>query len=214
MEKGINQYFLEKFGMKQADIRSYSPLTLAYIGDGIYDLVIRSMMVGKGNAHVNDLHRRTSKLVKAHAQSELIGLLKPELTEEELAVYRRGRNAKSFTMAKNATVADYRRATGFEALMGYLYLENQMDRMMELILTGLKRLQENCRNAEAAKRDDSRERDDVKGKDDSRERDDVKEKDDSRERDDVKEKDDSRERDDVKERDDSRETEDYKEGQG
>ncbi|GFI30664.1 mini-ribonuclease 3 [Lachnospiraceae bacterium] len=148
MEKGINQYFLEKFGMKQADIRSYSPLTLAYIGDGIYDLVIRSMMVAKGNAHVNDLHRRTSKLVKAHAQSELIGLLQPELTEEELAVYRRGRNAKSFTMAKNATVADYRRATGFEALMGYLYLEDQMDRMMELILTGLKKLKEKGKNTE------------------------------------------------------------------
>lgn len=134
--------------MKQADIRSYSPLTLAYIGDGIYDLVIRSMMVAKGNAHVNDLHRRTSKLVKAHAQSELIGLLQPELTEEELAVYRRGRNAKSFTMAKNATVADYRRATGFEALMGYLYLEDQMDRMMELILTGLKKLKEKGKNTE------------------------------------------------------------------
>ena len=148
MEKGINQYFLEKFGMKQADIRSYSPLTLAYIGDGIYDLVIRSMMVAKGNAHVNDLHRRTSKLVKAHAQSELIGLLQPELTEEELAVYRRGRNAKSFTMAKNATVADYRRATGFEALMGYLYLEDQMDRMMELILTGLKKMKEKGKNTE------------------------------------------------------------------
>ena len=148
MEKGINQYFLEKFGMKQADIRSYSPLTLAYIGDGIYDLVIRSMMVAKGNAHVNDLHRRTSKLVKAHAQSELIGLLQPELTEEELAVYRRGRNAKAFTMAKNATVADYRRATGFEALMGYLYLEDQMDRMMELILTGLKKLKEKGKNTE------------------------------------------------------------------
>lgn len=148
MEKGINQYFLEKFGMKQADIRSYSPLTLAYIGDGIYDLVIRSMMVAKGNAHVNDLHRRTSKLVKAHAQSELIGLLQPELTEEELAVYRRWRNAKSFTMAKNATVADYRRATGFEALMGYLYLEDQMDRMMELILTGLKKLKEKGKNTE------------------------------------------------------------------
>ena len=110
--------------------------------------MIRSMMVAKGNAHVNDLHRRTSKLVKAHAQSELIGLLQPELTEEELAVYRRGRNAKSFTMAKNATVADYRRATGFEALMGYLYLEDQMDRMMELILTGLKKLKEKGKNTE------------------------------------------------------------------
>ncbi len=61
------------------------------------------------------------------------------MTEEELSVYRRGRNAKSFTMAKNATVADYRRATGFEALMGYLYLENRTERMMELILRGLKK---------------------------------------------------------------------------
>ncbi len=164
MEKGINQYFLEKFGMKQADIRSYSPLVLAYIGDGIYDLVIRSMMVAKGNAHVNDLHRQTSKLVKAHAQSELIELLQPELTEEELTVYRRGRNAKSFTMAKNATVADYRRATGFEALMGYLYLENQMDRMMELILTGIKKLREESKNATVIEADDcKRDRDEIRG---------------------------------------------------
>lgn len=137
MEKGINEYILEKFGIDQMDIRGYSPLVLAYIGDGIYDLVIRSMMVGKGNAHVNDLHRRTSQLVKAHAQSQMIGILRPELTEEEFAVYKRGRNAKSFTMAKNSTVADYRRATGFEALMGYLYLKDEMERMMELILKGL-----------------------------------------------------------------------------
>ena len=137
MEKGINEYILEKFGIDQMDIRGYSPLVLAYIGDGIYDLVIRSMMVGKGNAHVNDLHRRTSQLVKAHAQSQMIGILQPELTEEEFAVYKRGRNAKSFTMAKNSTVADYRRATGFEALVGYLYLKDEMERMMELILKGL-----------------------------------------------------------------------------
>lgn len=137
MEKGINQYILDKFGMEAKDIRSYSPLVLAYIGDGIYDLVIRSMMVGKGNAHVNELHRRTSQFVKAHAQSEMMEALLPELTEEELSVYKRGRNAKSATMAKNATMADYRRATGFEALMGYLYLEDQVDRMMELILIGL-----------------------------------------------------------------------------
>lgn len=137
MEKGINAYILEKFGMEPLDIRSYSPLVLAYIGDAVYDLVIRSMMVGKGNAHVNDLHRRTSRLVKAHTQSEMIKTLLPELTEEERAVYKRGRNTKSFTVAKNATVADYRRATGFEALMGCLYLENEMDRMMELIQKGL-----------------------------------------------------------------------------
>lgn len=139
MEKGINAYILEKFHIQPQDIRSYSPLVLAYIGDGIYDLVIRSMIVGKGNTHVNDLHRQTSQLVKAHTQSELIGALLPELTEEETTVYKRGRNAKSPTMAKNATMGDYRRATGFEALMGYLYLEDRVDRVMELILHGLEK---------------------------------------------------------------------------
>ena len=137
MEEGINEYILKKFDIKQKDIRSYSPLVLADIGDGIYDLIIRSMLVGKGNAHVNDLHRRASHLVKAHTQSEIIKVLIPNLTEEELSIYKRGRNAKSPTMAKNATMSDYRRATGFEALIGFLYLENRMERMMELILKGL-----------------------------------------------------------------------------
>ncbi len=145
MEKGINEYILKKFGMEARDTRTYSPLVLAYIGDGIYDLVIRTMMVGKGNAHVNLLHKRTSQLVKAHAQSEMISMLLPELTEEEQAAYRRGRNAHSPTMAKNATMADYRRATGFEALMGYLYLEDRMDRLMELVLLGLDRMEKDSR---------------------------------------------------------------------
>lgn len=140
MEKGMNAYILEKFDIKSQDIRSYSPLVLAYIGDGVYDLIIRTVMVGRGNSHVNHLHQRTSQFVKAHTQSELIGVLMPELTEEETAVYKRGRNAKSSTMAKNATVADYRRATGFEALIGYLYLKDQTERLMELILIGLEKL--------------------------------------------------------------------------
>ncbi|MEY8515896.1 ribonuclease III domain-containing protein [Lachnospiraceae bacterium 29-84] len=142
MEEDINQFFLGKFHMQAKEIRTYSPLVLAYIGDGIYDLIIRSLVVGNGNAHVNDMHRMTSQLVKAHAQSELIGILMPDLTEEEAGVYRRGRNANSATMAKNATVADYRRATGFEALMGYLYLEGRMERMMELLVSGLTKLRE------------------------------------------------------------------------
>ena len=95
------------------------------------------MVVGQGNTRVNEMNRRTSEIVKAHAQSELIGRLMPELTEEELAVYKRGRNAKSATVAKNATVVDYRRATGLEALIGYLYLQDRTERMMELILMGL-----------------------------------------------------------------------------
>ena len=118
----INRIILDEFGIKQQDIRTYSPLTLAYIGDGIYDLVIRSIVVGQGNTHANLLHKKTSSMVKAKAQSDMMEILLPHLSEEETAVYKRGRNANSPTMAKNATMSDYRRATGFEALMGYLYL--------------------------------------------------------------------------------------------
>lgn len=137
MEKGINQYILEHFQIEEQDIKSYSPLTLAYIGDGVFDLVIRSIVVGKGNTSAHQLHRQTSKIVKAAAQSEMIEKILPHLTAEEEAVYKRGRNAKSGTMAKNATMVEYRRATGFEALMGYLYLKNDFSRMIELIKIGM-----------------------------------------------------------------------------
>ena len=125
------------FKIKEVDVRTYSPLALAYIGDGIYDLLIRSVIVGHGNTKASQLHQHTSHLVKAHTQSEMMEYLLPLLTEEEEDYYRRGRNAKSPTMAKNATVIDYRRATGFEALMGYLYLTDQFERMMELVNAGL-----------------------------------------------------------------------------
>ena len=137
MEKGINSYILEKFQKKQQDIRTYSPLTLAYIGDGVYDLVIRSLVVAEGNTQANHLHKKTSSVVKANAQSRMVEILLPILTEEETAVYKRGRNAKSPTMAKNATVSDYRRATGFEALMGYLYLNDEVERLLELVQIAL-----------------------------------------------------------------------------
>lgn len=127
----------DMFGLEDTDIRTYSPLTLAYIGDAIYELVIRTILVERGNTQVNKLHNRASRLVKASAQSSMIEKLKPHLTEEEAAVFKRGRNAKSYTMAKNASMSDYRRATGFEALMGYLYLTEQWERMLELIKTGL-----------------------------------------------------------------------------
>ena len=91
----------------------------------------------KGNTQVNKLHQRASKLVKASAQSEIVEKLKPYLTEEEMGIFKRGRNAKSFTMAKNASMSDYRRATGFEALMGHLYLTEKWDRMLELIKIGI-----------------------------------------------------------------------------
>ena len=138
MEKGLNRFIREEFEIADVDIRTYSPLTLAYIGDGIFDLVIRTVVVGKGNTSANQLHYRTSHVVKAATQAAMIQSLSEELTPEEADVYRRGRNAKSHTMAKNASVADYRSATGFEALMGYLYLTDQTKRMMDLIQQGLK----------------------------------------------------------------------------
>lgn len=136
MEASLKK-FKELFELEDTDIRTYSPLTLAYIGDAIYELVIRTILVEKGNTQVNKLHQRASKLVKASAQSAIIEKLKPYLTEEEMGVFKRGRNAKSFTMAKNASMSDYRRATGFEALMGYLYLTEQWDRILELIKIGI-----------------------------------------------------------------------------
>ena len=133
MGKGIDTYIKEQFDVPDVDIRTYSPLVLAYIGDGVFDLVIRSVVVGKGNTKANKLHQRTSQIVKAHTQAEIIEYLQDQLTEEEADVYRRGRNAKSPTMAKNATMADYRKATGLEALVGYLYLTDRFERLVELI---------------------------------------------------------------------------------
>ncbi len=117
----------------KTDIKTYSPLTLAFIGDSIFDLIIRTCVVESGNAPVNKLHKRCSILVQASAQADLYHTIKDDLTEEETAIFKRGRNAKSFTSAKNAGVVEYRTATGLEALMGYLYLTDQTERLLELI---------------------------------------------------------------------------------
>ena len=137
METNLNE-LKELFYLKDQDIRSYSPLTLAYIGDGVYELVIRTILVKKGNCPVNRLHKKASSLVKAAAQSGIMEVIEEKLTPEELSVYRRGRNAHSPTMAKHATMADYRRATGFEALIGYLYLKEEYTRMIALIRMGIR----------------------------------------------------------------------------
>ena len=127
----------EAFDLPEKDPKQYSPLALAYIGDGIYDLIIRTMVGEQGNARVNQLHKKVSGMVKASAQAELVHKIETLLTEEERGVYKRGRNAKSYTMAKNASVTDYRHATGFEALVGYLYLSHQFERILELVQIGL-----------------------------------------------------------------------------
>lgn len=128
------------FDCKDVDIRTYSPLTLAYIGDAIYDLVIRTIVVERGNRSANNLHKKTVTYVNARVQAKMIDALEEELTEEEVAVYHRGRNAKSYTSAKNASIIEYRKATGLEALCGYLYLQGEQERMLTLIKTALAKL--------------------------------------------------------------------------
>lgn len=123
----------EQLSYEAKDPKMYSPLALAYIGDGIYELVIRSMVIGQSSASPNHLHKEASTWVNAGAQCEMYDAMQPYLTEEEKDYFRRGRNAKSGSMAKHATMWEYRRATGFEAMMGYLYLSGQMERMISLI---------------------------------------------------------------------------------
>ena len=135
MEKSVMdlpEILKEQFGGETADIRTYSPLVLAYIGDGIYDLVIRTLIVRHGSCQPNKLHKRTSALVKASAQSEMIDKLMESLTEEELAVFKRGRNASKASVAKHASPEEYRASTGFECLLGWLYLNGQLSRVQEL----------------------------------------------------------------------------------
>lgn len=126
-----------RFGITRKETKTYSPLTLAYMGDAIYEIIIRTVVVEGSNGTVNILHRRSSSLVNAAAQAEIMSAIQEELSEEELSIYRRGRNAKSHTSAKNASIHDYRIATGFEALMGWLYLRGEMDRCIELVRYGL-----------------------------------------------------------------------------
>lgn len=127
----------ERFSLKEQDAKQYSPLTLAYVGDGVYELIVRTILVERGNAPVNVLHKHASRLVKAEAQKEAYHRIKERLTEEELSVFKRGRNAKSYTSAKNATIGDYRVATGFEALFGYWYLTGQTERMLQIARIGM-----------------------------------------------------------------------------
>lgn len=139
MEESLNllEQIKQTFDCKEQDVRAYSPLTLAYMGDAIYDLIIRSIIVERANRSANDLHKKAIRYVKAETQAKMIQALQVELTVDEEAVYKRGRNAKSYTTAKNATMADYRKATGFEALMGFLYLTGQTDRLLYLVKRGI-----------------------------------------------------------------------------
>lgn len=124
------------FELESVNVAQYSPLTLAYIGDCVYELIIRTNLVYMGNAPVNTLNKKASDYAKAGTQAKIIEAVMDELTEEEQATYKRGRNAHSFSKAKNATAGDYRKATGFESLIGYLYLQKRFDRITEIVKKG------------------------------------------------------------------------------
>ena len=130
------------FHIEHGDPELYSPLALAYIGDSVFDIMIRTMEVSQVNKQVNKYHKDVSKIVCAPAQAKMIMAMKENLTEEERNIYKRGRNANSYTKAKNATRTEYRKATGFEALLGYLYLKEDFKRLTDVVKMGLEALQE------------------------------------------------------------------------
>lgn len=132
----------EALQLEHIDVCSYSPLALAYMGDAVYEVLIRTRVMNRGSMQVNKMHKKSASLVKAEAQARMIQALQEELTEEETAVYKRGRNAHSASSAKNASIRDYRMATGFEALVGYLYLTGQYERLLKLVHDGLERIGE------------------------------------------------------------------------
>ena len=130
------------FGLSSKDWKLYSPLTLAYLGDAVYEMVSRTICVKRTNMQTQKLHRKVTGYVSAKAQAKMMDALIGELTEEEESIYRRGRNSKPYTKAKNASMEEYLKATGFEALVGYLYLQKEYERMNALIAHGIEALQE------------------------------------------------------------------------
>ena len=126
----MENYF--QMNVSRQDINAFSNLSLAHIGDGVYELLCRSYLCAKGEHTVDRLHRDTVQLVKAPTQAKLVEKILPVLTEDELSYYRRGKNAHVHAVPKGATPAEYARATGLEALLGALYLSGRTDRINEL----------------------------------------------------------------------------------
>lgn len=112
-----------------------NPVVLAFVGDAVYTLCVRENLALSSGCKTGELNRRASEQVSAHGQSGLLDKILPLLSEEEEGVYRRGRNAKKLSRSKNATSAEYSRSTGFEALIGYLYLTGRTERIEELFFS-------------------------------------------------------------------------------
>ena len=132
----------EQFDIKDTDINTYNPLTLAFIGDSVYETIVRTLVVTKGNKSVNALAKDKNKLVNAKTQSRIAEILTDYYTEEEADIYRRGKNAKTANHSKSAAYSEYHRATGLEAVFGYLYLTGNLERCIELLKTALDKIEE------------------------------------------------------------------------
>lgn len=133
MEKEYFSEILKDFNIQRGAVNQMSPLSLAYVGDTVYEVYIRTMLVSRGNTTVHKLHKSSVEFVKAKAQSDIIHHLMDSLTPEEQEIVKRGRNAKSGTIPKNADVTEYKYATGFESLIGYLFLTGSHGRLLEIL---------------------------------------------------------------------------------
>lgn len=130
----------EEFDLTESEPALVAPLILAHLGDAVYEVVTRVIVASKGNRPINSVHRDNVRMVSATTQAKMADILEEHLSEDELNQYKRGRNAKSATSAKNASLHDYRKATGFEALIGYLFLCGKDDRILELCKLGFEKL--------------------------------------------------------------------------
>ena len=141
MEKSVDPRFLQelrdRFALDALEPEACSALVLAYLGDAVFGLLVKTVLVGRGIARVKELHRACSRYVQAHAQARMVRGLLPKLTQEERRVYRRGRNTSALSPSNNQSVADYRKATGLEALLGFLYLQEDWGRLLDLVEEGM-----------------------------------------------------------------------------
>ena len=126
----MENYF--KMNLSEGEIKAISNLGLAHMGDCVFEILCRAYLCAKGGKNVGTLHRDTINMVKASSQAKFMDALLPHLTEEELAVYRRGKNSHVHAVPKSCTPAEYAKATGLEALFGALYLAGETDRINEL----------------------------------------------------------------------------------
>ncbi len=124
--------------IKNIDLQNISMQTLAFIGDAVYNVYIRSYLASKSNAKTGKLHSISIKYVSAKAQARIIDSINNVLSDEEEAIYKRGRNTNIHTVSKKVDVIDYKKATGFETLIGYLYIKNYIDRLDEIVNLSIK----------------------------------------------------------------------------